>query len=1017
MVLSQEEILLTIGARDNASNVAGNVDKSFQGMASNISQALSSLNSSMMNFGQVSDNIMQGLSGKSAMDNILGTTTKAETNSVLIKMMTESEEAAQSLNKTVDEVTDKSLTSMQDLIPAMNAFKSATGASDKELESITDEMANFGAAVLAQTGSTDLAQQSMMDLSKGIKGAFASLDQYGVSEEALMRTGLWSGKEDDVKGYMAAVNEVIGSTDELMKTNQGLDALIGKAFSRAGKKIGNDFLPFLKDIKKGFLELDDSLGGGLTATILAVSSGIEIANQAFWNLSTTINGIKDLKNAGRTVIKMVKDYKKAKQITEGLETAGEIGGAVGNAGEKISKSSKGVETASKSTSVLSGSLTSMIAPLLKLSAVIIIMIPVVSVIAAEGMIFVKLLGELMKGLKFDGINLKDSINGIKQIAEGIAWIGVALGTITFTALMTNISILISGITGFLFGGLDVAVAILKQVNSKLNELGNLKINKDTVGKLKSLSDGLNSMAQAISSLTKIGIEQIKLNISNFVATITSLGHVTDSLDTAKTELINAGKAINELGTGITPIDEGKAQNIQNVCNSLASVGEAIGALRKLRDDYNWDFTMGSIFKGVDIQTALETVKTDITKASNALAQFTGLATIPEGVAQKIQTTASTLKSVGESFNTLRSLRDNFNWDEMMGGIFKGQDISGALDKVISDIKTVATKLMNLGDMSPVNSDIQTKIHGVASGLQKLKDAVPVFKDFPTSEGFNIANVQTAVNNIKQIATQLSTLSNITLTEGSTGILGTINSALTTLKSTLANATGFSDSAIHIGSEIVNGVKSGLAPLPSTVTTQVSTATNSAASAGWTGGAHIGTSVTNGFKSSLQLANVMTTEMGHVKSAVDSGISAAKSAAENGAKEIVQAFQNGVNVGSPGDIARTMKQEMLYTKDFIVGAGPGLMSASYSLAKNIVKSFGNPSLNPNFLGSSLSLNNLATVVTSPSASGSINKIINIYVSESAVNIDARNKTEKEAKQLGIAILESFDGITDINVAGD
>ena len=94
-----------------------------------------------------------------------------------------------------------------------------------------------------------------------------------------------------------------------------------------------------------------------------------------------------------------------------------------------------------------------------------------------------------------------------------------------------------------------------------------------------------------------------------------------------------------------------------------------------------------------------------------------------------------------------------------------------------------------------------------------------------------------------------------------------------------------------------------------------------------------------------------------------------------------------------------------------------MSASYSLAKNIVKSFGNPSLNPNFLGSSLSLNNLATVVTSPSASGSINKIINIYVSESAVNIDARNKTEKEAKQLGIAILESFDGITDINVAGD
>ena len=324
MANTTNEILLTLGARNNASSVFGQVDRDAKNMASSISSAASSINQGLMNISSVTDNMMQGLTGKSAMDNILGTTSKAETNKVLIGMMTETEEAADSLFTTVDNVTNDSLTSMQDLIPAMNAFSSATGASDKDLESITDEMANFGAAVLAQTGSTDMAQQSMMDLSKGIKGAFASLDQYGVSEDALMRTGLWSGKEDDVKGYMAAVKKVIGSTDELMDTNQGLDALIGKAFSRGGKKIGNEFLPVIKDIKKGFIELDNALGGNLTASILAVSGGVEVMNQGLWNVSTTVNGVRDLADG----FKFLTD--KIKGTTEAAEAAGDAINTVSN---------------------------------------------------------------------------------------------------------------------------------------------------------------------------------------------------------------------------------------------------------------------------------------------------------------------------------------------------------------------------------------------------------------------------------------------------------------------------------------------------------------------------------------------------------------------------------------------------------------------------------------------------------------------------------------------------------------
>ena len=87
MVNTSEEIMLTLAGRDNASQMFANVDKNAQSMASNISAAMSQVNMGLMNIGQVSDNVMQSLTGKSALDNIFGTTSKAETNSVLLKNM------------------------------------------------------------------------------------------------------------------------------------------------------------------------------------------------------------------------------------------------------------------------------------------------------------------------------------------------------------------------------------------------------------------------------------------------------------------------------------------------------------------------------------------------------------------------------------------------------------------------------------------------------------------------------------------------------------------------------------------------------------------------------------------------------------------------------------------------------------------------------------------------------------------------------------------------------------------
>lgn len=231
-----EDIALRIVGYDEVSGTMKGITKSVQGMESSGTSAIRNFANSFSMIDAAITGTIGTLGGKSLNELIIGTSSTAETNKILLKNMMDVESAAGDMYNTIDEVTNNSLISMQQLIPVMKSFKSATGATDAEMEKVTDQIANFGASVLATTGSAELAQTAMEKLSYGIKGSYAALDQYGITEDALMRTGLWSGKEDDIVGYMAAVTELTGSTEELMNTNTGLDAQISKMFSKAGKR-------------------------------------------------------------------------------------------------------------------------------------------------------------------------------------------------------------------------------------------------------------------------------------------------------------------------------------------------------------------------------------------------------------------------------------------------------------------------------------------------------------------------------------------------------------------------------------------------------------------------------------------------------------------------------------------------------------------------------------------------------------------------------------------------------------
>lgn len=1294
-----EEIMLTFFGKDEVSNVAKNIDKNVQSMGSRALTAGNNINSGLLQVSSGLDSMVSKVNGgKTAMDNIFGTSSKAETNSVLLKMMSSTSEAASKLNQHVDDVTNSSLVSMQSLIPAMNAFKTATGATDQQIYDATEAMAGFGAKVLAQTGSTELAETAMMDLSKGIKGACASLDQYGITVDALKSTGLWDGDENDIEGYMAAVQQLTGDTKELMETNEGLDKQLEKQFSSAGKKLGNEFLPGIKDAKRALIDLNKATGGGLFAGILGATAVVDTASTWGQTITNMANGVKSLqegvgglKSVWESVTSAVKGTeaavegvadatntvsnvsdiaaggaqvaggvteskasigatgaeaglsafdalkkdndkyrKEAGTLLKDLEKNGELGNKVQNTSNKVYsknllKSPKGIKdqvsdgwdssiinriknysksqeeisdaldtaidgvdivadksksmkksgqameglgevagmipagvgaeaaagateatAASAGLSGLGASISSMLAPLLTIAAVVAIMIPVVVALAAEALIFIRALAEVFKALNFDKLDLSGDIDGLKQIGVAIWELCKAMAAVVATSWLTMVYQGISAI--MLFNDpIKVAVDELKKTATLVKGFADITIPENVPSNLQALSTSLGAVAKAMWSLESVGVSVL----AGSVLTLNGyLGTLSQNLAIAKKELTESAKQINSMSE-LDTIDEGVASKLEAVTSSLANVGKAMGAL----SDVNWDINMGNIVNlgGAfgTITSHLEDAKDEIIKAAPVINQFSSLPDIDESAGEKLKKVSDGIKNVADSLKNLNSLSSSMGGDNgALGTILKKLQIGESIRAAKSALTDAAKQLQGLNDLPDIPDGIKTKLSKIGSttatvintlkpltsiqnmnvnsasiaskvaqaryaisnsaihlaslsGISTIPDDIPTklskvgstaatlintlkpltsiansevnagaintkvaqaryaisnaathiaslsgISTIPENIGETLnrvstsarqvataatnlntipvvtatsANIMLAVTAIKTAIMQLNSLAGTTLNGGIGALLTSVTNALNQLKTTLyAMSSGFYSAGANIGLSIVNGVNTGLAPLSGITIARVASATNSAVGTGRSGGAKIGRAVTQGFKQNLKMAQAMKQEMSYVTQAVNNGISAAKTAARNGAQDVVAEFKRGIETGSPGAMAWATYDEMNYINDFIVSEGKNVVASAKRLGQNIVTGFGNPSLNVG-LGSVPTDYNLEQLhgmrtLTSTAQWGKSIQNVELHIHEGAVQLDARNLTTRESKQIMINALEGLDAVTNINIKG-
>lgn len=1294
-----EEIMLTFFGKDEVSNVAKNIDKNVQSMGSRALTAGNNINSGLLQVSSGLDSMVSKVNGgKTAMDNIFGTSSKAETNSVLLKMMSSTSEAASKLNQHVDDVTNSSLVSMQSLIPAMNAFKTATGATDQQIYDATEAMAGFGAKVLAQTGSTELAETAMMDLSKGIKGACASLDQYGITVDALKSTGLWDGDENDIEGYMAAVQQLTGDTKGLMETNEGLDKQLEKQFSSAGKKLGNEFLPGIKDAKRALIDLNKATGGGLFAGILGATAVVDTASTWGQTITNMANGVKSLqegvgglKSVWKSVTSAVKGTeaavegvadatntvsnvsdiaaggaqvaggvteskasigatgaeaglsafdalkkdndkyrKEAGTLLKDLEKNGELGNKVQNTSNKVYsknllKSPKGIKdqvsdgwdssiinriknysksqeeisdaldtaidgvdivadksksmkksgqameglgevagmipagvgaeaaagateatVASAGLSGLGASISSMLAPLLTIAAVVAIMIPVVVALAAEALIFIRALAEVFKALNFDKLDLSGDIDGLKQIGVAIWELCKAMAAVVATSWLTMVYQGISAI--MLFNDpIKVAVDELKKTATLVKGFADITIPENVPSNLQALSTSLGAVAKAMWSLESVGVSVL----AGSVLTLNGyLGTLSQNLAIAKKELTESAKQINSM-SDLDTIDEGVASKLEAVTSSLANVGKAMGAL----SDVNWDINMGNIVNlgGAfgTITSHLEDAKDEIIKAAPVINQFSSLPDIDESAGKKLKKVTDGIKNVADSLKSLNGLSKSMGGDNgALGTILKKLQLGESIRAAKSALTDAAKQLQGLNDLPDIPDGIKTKLSKIGSttatvintlkpltsiqnmnvnsasiaskvaqaryaisnsaihlaslsGISTISDDIPTklskvgstaatlintlkpltsiansevnagaintkvaqaryaisnaathiaslsgISTIPENIGETLnrvstsarqvataatnlntipvvtatsANIMLAVTAIKTAIMQLNSLAGTTLNGGIGALLTSVTNALNQLKTTLyAMSSGFYSAGANIGLSIVNGVNTGLAPLSGITIARVASATNSAVGTGRSGGAKIGRAVTQGFKQNLKMAQAMKQEMSYVTQAVNNGISAAKTAARNGAQDVVAEFKRGIETGSPGAMAWATYDEMNYINDFIVSEGKNVVASAKRLGQNIVTGFGNPSLNVG-LGSVPTNYNLEQLhgmrtLTSTAQWGKSIQNVELHIHEGAVQLDARNLTTRESKQIMINALEGLDAVTNINIKG-
>ena len=657
------------------------------------------------------------------------------------------------------------------------------------MQAVSNYAAQFG---ISQEDASKNIQMAFMGAGRAVKKL--GLDIKDFKDEA--------GNVDREKLLAAIMEKTSGAADKYANTYearvQRMNNAINSLRTDFGKEIINTIEPLIpvvqqlfaaftslpQPIKSAVLGFGGLVGGAamVAGPLLKLRAYMNMAGVGTGTLSTglktLLTGFRTLSSGGgiQQAIKAMKDFATAQKAAN---TASEMGGlagigntkkvaqstttvvkdasAVGALAPEAGAAAGGVTATGGALSGISAAFTSMIVPLIAIAAVIAVMIPIIAGLVAEALIFIKGIQILIDALGFDDIDLSKAIEGIKQVGQAVLEIGIAMAEMTFASVITAATALINGITG-LVNPIKVAGEMLVQAANEMKVFETVKVDPSVASNLQTISSALSSVSSAMSSLTNVVLSMAAGNIATLGGL---LGNVNTAISTAREEITHAAEEISQI-KDLPDIDDSAVAKLQKISSSIESVSKAMEGLRGIRDGYNWDSFVSGIFGGVDIQTALDSVKQDIIDAGNALSDFTGIPDIPQGLGDKLKNIGDSLKGISDAMGSLQSLRDGANWNAVLD-FFRG-DVISALNNSKQTLTDAATALASLQGLPDVPDGIYTKVQRIGTSARNVGNVLNGMQNIPFPNILGMVmipiNIQLSRGVLQNVATALSSLQSL-----------------------------------------------------------------------------------------------------------------------------------------------------------------------------------------------------------------------------------------------------------------
>lgn len=290
--------------KNKISSVASTIQSKLSGAISKVGQGIRSLGDKFSGLGGIISSVIGGIGMASITDMTVGLAMNRERMTALTNATMGGAKAGDQLlngftgvnavfkdlqgNSTktfmgLDEMTNHSLVSLDDLGQAMSTIKMSTGMTNEQLAMFSSTVNDVGQRAILMGKSGEESITLMQAAGRGLNGEFDMLKtNFGITKETLTDLG-WSGAADDVEGYQKALDEALakgGDMDGMLDTTTGHLETLKKNFRVAGRHVGEMFTPYIDQAVQMLNSLNDKfphLYEGLVGIAGAVSGFATIA--------------------------------------------------------------------------------------------------------------------------------------------------------------------------------------------------------------------------------------------------------------------------------------------------------------------------------------------------------------------------------------------------------------------------------------------------------------------------------------------------------------------------------------------------------------------------------------------------------------------------------------------------------------------------------------------------------------------------------------------------------------------